>query len=178
MLSVYKVGVQKNKGSPMLNTTFRKTAAAAALIAATTLSFNVQAQDEKCEPLISENGFTMSAAASAYTYSKENIGEVAISAIPGEDLGNTPLFLAKAFERNEVPAACFINEDGYKKGGTTFNFYVAGGRVKYNGEDTFGIDDLLNNRDILKAVALEATIMAQTASLNKEKPTVVLASND
>ena len=154
----------------MLNTTFRNSTATAALIAATTLSFNVQAQDEKCLPLKEINGYTLDSGASALTHSEENIGEVAISAIPGEDLGNTPLFLAKAFERNEVPATCFINEEGYKKGGTTFSFYVGGLRVKHNGEDTFGIDDLLNNRDILKAVALEATIMAQEAEKKSQPP--------
>ncbi len=162
----------------MLNTTFRKKAAAAALIAATTLSFNVQAQDEKCEPLTEINGIVLSSGASALNHSQKNLGEVAISAIPGEDLGNAPLFIAQAFEANEIPAACFINEDGYKKGGTTFNFYVGGLRVTHNGEDTFGLNDLMRDKSILKTVALEATIMAQTAALNEDKPAVILASND
>ena len=162
----------------MLNTTFKRTAAAAALIAATSLSFNVQAQDEKCEPLISGNGYTLNAEASALSHSMNNIGEVAISAIPGEDIGNTPVFIAKAFEANEIPATCFINDEGYKRGGTTFSFYVGGLVVKHNGEDTFGLNDLMKDKSIMKTVALQAKILSQTAALNNDKPAVILASND
>ena len=154
----------------MLNTTFRNSTAAAALIAATTLSFNVQAQDEKCQPLKEINGYTLDSGASTLTHSQENIGAVAISAIPGEDLGNTPLFIAKAFEKNEIQAACFINEEGYEEGGSSFSFYVAGQRVRHDGKDVFGLKELKADKSIMKAVALEATIMAQEAEKKSQPP--------
>ena len=182
MLSVYKVGVQKNKGSPMLNTTFRKTAAAAALIAATTLSFNVQAQEQKtntqCSPLEQMNGITLAAGASALIHSEKYPGTVAIATLPGKDLGNSPTLLANVFIGSEVPATCYINDETPVETGSVFTFYVDGLAVKHNGEDQFGLNDILNDRSILSSVANQARVAGQIASLNKDKPTITLASND
>lgn len=155
---------------------FKNSAAAALVIASTMFSFQVSANDEKCEPLKEVNGHVLSAGASALSHSEENRGTIAISTIPGSDVGNVPEILAGVFKRKGVNAECFVNHTAFEEGGTQFSFYVSGLLVKYDGKSEFGIIDLKNNNEILGTVADQARTAQLLASSNQDA-TIVLAKN-
>jgi len=140
----------------MLDTTFKRNAAAAIMAACATLSFQVSADDKQCSPLKEVNGHTANARVSAYLASEENIGEVSIWTIPGEDVGN---------------------EEKLESGGTQFVFYVAGNAIQHNGETQFGIKDLMSNKSILRGIADEAQVARMLITQRQNSTPTLVASN-
>ena len=101
-------------------------------------------------------GLSLGAGASAIRHSENNIGTLAIAVFPGSDMYDTPAQLTTLFRNNGVKADCFINDIPLKKSGTVFIFYVGGLPVDYKGQMSFGIQELRDNRDILRSVRAEA----------------------
>ena len=122
-----------------------------------------------CLPLaesISVKGLSLGASTSANIHSRNNIGTLAIAVFPGSDMYDTPAQLTTLLRNNGVKADCFINHIPLKKSGTVFIFYVAGVPVEYEGQMSFGIQELRDNPDILKAVKADS-IMAETLLTDK-----------
>ena len=79
---------------------------------------------------------------------------------------DTPSQLTTLLRNNGVKADCFINDILLKKSGTVFIFYVDGVPVDYKGQTSFGIQELRDNPDILRAVKAYS-IMAESLLTNK-----------
>ena len=122
--------------------------------------------NEICQPLDEYKGITINALTSANIHSRNNIGTLAIAVRPGSDVYDTPAQLTTLFRNNGVKTDCFINDIPLKKGGTIFTFYVDGVPVDYEGQTSFGIQELRNNPDILRAVKAYS-IMAESLLTDK-----------
>ena len=124
--------------------------------------------NEICLPLAKARrvkGLNLGADASAIIHSEDNIGTVGIAVFPGPDADNTS-DLVKILRNNGVKVECFINDSYFPNGGTQYRFYVDGLSVDYKGQTSFGLQDIADNIDILRAVKADS-IMAETLLTNK-----------
>ena len=162
----------------LVNSKFGRASAMAMMLS---LPFCASADDGKCSPLLSENGYTLDAPATAQAHSRQNIGEVAIAALPGDDVGNTPAILARAFKKKQIDASCFINDEELNSGGTVFSFFVAGLPITYDGKTEFGIDYLMKNKDVMRVAAAQAVSAKVILASNTEfdsNSTLLTAARD
>lgn len=118
----------------------------------------INTTNKTCLPLTEVNGVALGSDASAREHSLDFPGIIAISALPGADLRDSPQNLTILFRKNGVEADCFINHSIFPNSGTEFSLYVAGNRTEFDGKTRFGILDLQSNPEILRFAITEAKL--------------------
>lgn len=123
-----------------------------------------------CSNLEEINGMLADSSISASRFSEQNVGGVGIATRPGSDMSNTPEVIKQAISGSNLEAECFVNNQTVR-GGTQFSFFVLGQPVEYDGQVSFGINDLMNNKAILRSVVSQATLArASMASQTLDAP--------
>jgi hypothetical protein len=123
---------------------------------------------QQCMPLLkSSQGTDINASSSAHGYSKFNPGSVGVSIYPGKglefagfkDAHQLGLEVVGVLRDAGIDAQCFINNSFFEDSGPSIAFHVHGLRIKLDGKDSFGIDQVWDDPRVLRAAYAEAKMV-------------------
>lgn len=138
------------------------------------------ADNNQCAPLEKTNyGMELGASYSAHAYSEKHVGSVGISIFPGADIGGEKpnelgTTIVNALRGAGIEAECFVNNSHYDSSGTALGFKVGGLSIQIDGDDSFNIDQVWDDKRILKATVAEAKTAKQLYASN-QNDTLALA---
>lgn len=119
-------------------------------------------QPATCAPL-EKTGYGMEwdASYSAHKYSRNNVGSIGISIFPGADLDNFTADelgakLVSLFESTGVQAKCFVNNSQFSNSGTALGFKIGGLSITIDGDNSFNMDQVAQDKRILRTAISEA----------------------
>ncbi|MEM7467204.1 MAG: hypothetical protein AAF387_10000 [Pseudomonadota bacterium] len=130
--------------------------------------------DGQCAALTKDaQGYEWDASYSAHNYSEDNIGNVGISIYPGEDLNSFSADelgskLVNLFKSAGVQAECFINNSSFTESGTALSFKIDGLSIVIDGDDTFGMKQVREDKRILRSAAAEEAKTAKDVLASRE----------